>query len=309
MDSTDGLIAADSQTQAWLSRCTFASPGSHVVCAVSGGADSLAMLVLALAAGLEVTAVHVDHGLRPGSADEAGYVADVTRRWGVELRAASVRIEPGPNLEERARTARYRVLGPDVLTGHTADDQAETVLLQILRGAGVDGIAAMAPGPTKPILALRRTETRGVCQHFGMRWFDDPSNADPRFVRNRVRHEVLPLINDIARRDCVPLLNRTAAAARQSTAVLRSLLPAGDPSDTRWLATLPEDQAVLLVRRWLADRTGRAVSAAATARAMTVVEHRATGTELEGGWSLRRTDGRLRVHAVGDARPASGPPR
>ncbi len=268
------------------------------------------MLVLAVAAGLEVTAVHVDHGLRPGSADEAGLRRRRDPgRGGSDLRTTSVWIEPGPNLEERARTAATECLGPDVLTGHTADDQAETVLLQILRGAGVDGIAAMAPGSTKPISRLRRTETRAVCEHFGVRWFDDPSNTDPRFVRNRVRHEVLPLINDIARRDCVPLLNRTAAAARQSTAALRSLLPVGDPSDTRWLATLPEDQAVLLVRSWLAERTGRPVSAAATARAMTVVEHRAIGTEIEGGWSLRRTDGRLRLHAVGVTQPASGPLR
>src|SRR5437879_6492898 len=101
-------------------RCSFPIAGSDVTCAVSGGADSLALLVLAAAAGCRVTAVHVDHGLRPGSAAEADVVAAAAARVGAAFRAEQAPVGAGPNLEERAREARYDVLPPDVLTGHTA---------------------------------------------------------------------------------------------------------------------------------------------------------------------------------------------
>ena len=127
-----------------LERCTFPSAGTPVVCAVSGGPDSTALLVLACAAGLQVEAVHVDHGLRPESAGEAAVVEATAARFGASFRAVAVHVGAGPNLEARARTARYAQLPPDVLTGHTADDQAETVLINLLRGSGTAGLAGMA---------------------------------------------------------------------------------------------------------------------------------------------------------------------
>ena len=135
------------ETGALLARCTFPDPGSDLVCGVSGGPDSLALLVLAAGSGCRVTAVHVDHGLRPGSAAEAEVVAEAAQRFGARFESARVVVEDGPNLEARARHARREVLGPEAATGHTADDQAETVLGNLLRGAGVDGLAAMRPGP------------------------------------------------------------------------------------------------------------------------------------------------------------------
>src|SRR5690606_32800997 len=109
-----------------------------------------------------------------------------------------------------ARTARFAVLPPAVATGHTADDQAETLLLHLLRGAGLDGLAAMAPGPRHPILGLRRYETRTVCDRLAVRVAADPTNRDPAFRRNRVRHELLDHLSDVASRDVVPILARTA---------------------------------------------------------------------------------------------------
>ena len=127
---------------ALLERCEF--PPAPAVLAVSGGADSLALLVLAARAGLDVVAVHVDHGLRPGSDREADVVAAAAAAYGAAFEARSVRVPPGPDLEARARQARYRVLPAGVLTGHTMDDQAETVLLAMLRGAA-DGPRAVWP--------------------------------------------------------------------------------------------------------------------------------------------------------------------
>ena len=194
-----------------LDRCRFPEPGRPLACAVSGGADSLALLALAVSAGCEVTAIHVDHGLRPGSAAEASVVASAARRFGAAFRAERAHVPPGPNLEARARAARLAVLPPGTATGHTADDQAETILLNLLRGAGSDGLAGMRPGPTKPILSLRRSETRRLCEDLDLRPVQDPSNADPAFRRNRVRHELLPLAADVADRDVAVVLARSAA--------------------------------------------------------------------------------------------------
>ncbi|MEM8902439.1 MAG: tRNA lysidine(34) synthetase, partial [Actinomycetota bacterium] len=127
-------------------------------CAVSGGPDSSALLVLAVAAGCDVEAIHVDHGLRPGSDREATIVAGTAERFGARVRSIRAPVEPGPNLEARARAARRAVLPDGTLLGHTADDQAETVLLALLRGAGIDGLGAMGPRH-RPILRLRRAET------------------------------------------------------------------------------------------------------------------------------------------------------
>ena len=161
---------------------------------MSGGADSLALLVLAVEAGCDATAVHVDHGLRRGSAAEADVVAEVAARHGAAFETIRVEVGDGPNLEARARRARYAALPDDVLTGHTADDQAETVLLNLLRGSGLDGLAGYDPA-RRPLRLLRRRETHKLCADLGIQPVHDPSNDDPRFRRNRVRHELLPLLD------------------------------------------------------------------------------------------------------------------
>ncbi|MBW3556537.1 MAG: 7-cyano-7-deazaguanine synthase, partial [Actinobacteria bacterium] len=112
-----------------LARTSFPPPATEVSCAVSGGGDSLALLVLAVRAGCRVTAVHVDHGTRTGSASEANSVAEVAGALGARFETRQVRVEPGPNLEARWRAARLGALPAGALTGHTADDQAETMLL------------------------------------------------------------------------------------------------------------------------------------------------------------------------------------
>jgi tRNA(Ile)-lysidine synthase len=279
-----------------LRRCTFPAPGTPVVAAVSGGADSTALLLLAVDAGCDVTAVHVDHGLRPGSAAEADHVAAVAAGVGAAFRAASVPVEPGPNLEARARDARRVVLGPDAMTGHTADDQAETLLLQLLRGAGTAGLAGMRPGPTKPILALRRAETRELCRARGVAWLEDPSNADPAFRRNRIRAELLPLLDDVAERDTAPLLARAAALLDEDDRFLDDLAAGLDPTDCRALNEAPVVLARRAVRRWLtAARPPYPPDLATVERVLAVARGDARATDAGGGTSVRRTAGRLRI--------------
>ncbi|MDH3303310.1 MAG: tRNA lysidine(34) synthetase TilS [Acidimicrobiia bacterium] len=274
-------------------RCTFPAPGTEVVCAVSGGADSLALLALAGGAGLAVTAVHVDHGLRPGSAAEADVVAAAAERFGARFRSETVVVEPGSDLENRARQARHRVLGPDAMTGHTADDQAETVLINLLRGAGLDGIAAMEPGFRHPILGLRRAETVALCAQLRLEPVDDPSNHDPRFVRNRIRHEALPLLADISDRDPVPLLIRTADHARRVAADLTTLAAALDPTDCRALREALPSVAHQALRRWLQGATDYPPTAAELERVMTVVRGEAVACEIEPGFRIARSGQQL----------------
>ncbi|CAA9223427.1 MAG: tRNA(Ile)-lysidine synthetase [uncultured Acidimicrobiales bacterium] len=275
-----------------LARCTFPPPGTDVTCAVSGGADSLALLVLAVAAGCRATAVHVDHGLRPES--EAGLVEDAAAKLGAAFRAEKVDVGPGPNLEARARAARYAVLPADVLTGHTADDQAETVLLNLLRGAGLDGLAGMRP-QNHPILDLRRAETETVCEAEGLLPFTDPTNSDPVHRRNRVRAELLPLLDDIAQRDVVPVLARQAALLRDEADVVGVLAAALDPTDARALMTSPPAIARRAVRRWLTDGQEHPPDAATVERVLAVAHGMAKGTDVGGGRRVLRTRNVLRL--------------
>lgn len=286
----------DVDVAALLARCAFPAPGTEITAGVSGGADSLALLVLAIEAGCRVTAVHVDHGLRPGSASEADVVAEVAAGLGARFRAERVEIAPGGDLEARARRARREVLGPDACTGHTMDDRAETVLLNLMRGAAATGLGSLRPGPRHPILGLRRTETRGLCRVRGLTPFEDPSNDDPRFRRNRVRHEVLPLLADVAGRDLVPVLARQAELFADEADLLDALAGAVDPTDARALAAAPVPVARAAVRRWLRPvGDGHPPSAAAVERVLAVARGEVVATEVAGGRRVARTGQRLRL--------------
>jgi tRNA(Ile)-lysidine synthase len=282
-----------------LTRCTFPPAGTALVCAVSGGADSLALLALAVAAGCDVTAVHVDHGLRAGSGAEADVVADAAARLGARFGSRRVSVAPGPNLEARARAARFAVLPPGVATGHTMDDQAETILVNLLRGAGADGLAGMEPGHRHPLLGLRRSETHALCGAWGLVPVCDASNADPAFVRNRVRHELLPLCAAVAGRDPVPILARQAAVLRDEVALLESLAAdaLSDPADARALTRASRPLARRTLRRWLREEAGgeHPPSLAEVERTLAVADGAAVGTELSGGRRVRRSGGRLRI--------------
>jgi tRNA(Ile)-lysidine synthase len=184
---------------------------SLVLAGVSGGADSVAMLdalvELRQQFGYRVAAAHLNHCIRAGESDrDERFVRELCARLGVDLiaeRAESFDVQAG-NLEERAREVRRaffdRVAGElgasHVALAHTADDQAETVLMRLLRGAGAAGLAAMAEcGPgriVRPMLTLRRRAILAYLRARGLAHVEDSSNREPAFLRNRVRHELLP---------------------------------------------------------------------------------------------------------------------
>jgi tRNA(Ile)-lysidine synthase len=190
--------------------------------ALSGGADSTALLAAACAvAPGRVHVAVVDHGLQDGSAERS---AALVAGAGVPATVHTVVVEGTGGLEAAARRARYSALRaarphPDspVLLGHTLDDQAETVLLGLGRGSGPRSVAGMAEWDApwlRPLLGLRRAVTRAACRAQDLPVWDDPHNADPRFTRVRLRHEVLPLLEDVLGGGVAEALTRTAAQLR-----------------------------------------------------------------------------------------------
>jgi tRNA(Ile)-lysidine synthase len=276
-----------------LSRCTFPPAGSVVTCAVSGGADSMALLILTVAHGCRPTAIHVDHGLRSDSYLEAGPVRDLAKTLGIDFHAKQVHIEPGSNLEARAREARYNVLPPDVLTGHTADDQAETVLINLLRGAGLRGLSGMRPNHQHPLLQLRRVETRALCMALNIDVVNDPSNDDPQFQRNRIRHELLPLLDELAKRDVAALLARQADILRSDADLLDELATHLDPSDARALIAAPIALARRAIRAWIASPYPP--DAATVERVLTVANGVTLACDIGDNRQVRRSHQRLHI--------------
>ena len=224
--------------------------------ACSGGADSTALLAAARAvAPGRVHVAVIDHGLQEGSAERsAALVADLFAQ-GVPAAVHGVVVDGGGGLEAAARRARYGALRtarphPDspVLLGHTLDDQAETVLLGLGRGSGARSLAGMRtwdPPWLRPLLGLRRADTAAACRSQGLTFWDDPHNVDPRFTRVRLRHEVLPLLEDVLGGGVAEALARTAAQLRDDgealDAAARDLLARAAAADDD--AQLPSECA------------------------------------------------------------------
>lgn len=260
------------------------------------------MVALALAAGHRVEAWHVDHGLRADSAADAERVAALLSARDVTVRVVRVDVPHGPNLEERAREARYAALPDGIQVAHTADDVAETVLINLLRGTGLDGLGAMQSGIGphgrrigRPMLGLRRTEALDVCRMVGWDPLADPMNTDSRFVRVRVRQEVLPLLADVAGRDVVPLLARLASTAGGERLALDAIAAGIDPTDCAALRALDPVMARRALRAWITGDDGRPPSEAEVGRVMEVVRGEVRACELAGGRRVARTAGRLRL--------------
>jgi tRNA(Ile)-lysidine synthase len=239
------------------------------VVAWSGGLDSTVLLhLLAQArrqqpAQLALRAVHVDHGLQPAAADFRRFCRSTARKWRVPLAVikADVRLAGGESVEAAARTARYAALagallpGELLLTAQHADDQLETLLLALMRGAGPAGLAAMpsavAFGPTlllRPLLAQERGQLGAYATRHALPWQDDPSNDQLRFDRNYLRARVLPLL-----RERWPAVARTASRSAAHCAVAAAALTQSARRDLEAAADGP-DLEVAVLRRWAPAR-------------------------------------------------------
>ncbi len=173
---------------------------SRTAVALSGGADSAVAALLMVDLGVECRALHIDHGL-PGSPVMRTAAIAVAQRLGIDLEIHSISVLAGPSPENQARVARYAALegrlrdGEWLVTGHTLDDQAETVLLHLLRGTGLDGLAGIPRRRgriLRPLLGITRSQTRELASLLGLPWRDDPSNDDLDLRRNELRRVVIP---------------------------------------------------------------------------------------------------------------------
>ncbi len=212
---------------------------------------------------------------------------------------------PGANLEARARDARYAALeevrartgAPALLVGHTADDQAETVLLNFLRGSGSDGLAGMAPvrgTVRRPLLALRRADTHEICARLGVGPVDDAMNADLGYRRVWLRREVMPRLEAGASRDLVPVLARQADVLREEAAFLDAASTGAELADGSLdvpsLVALPRVLARRAVRRWLGAPPANARDVDAV---LAVAAGDARAAQLVAGVRVERAGGRL----------------
>ena len=283
-------------------------PAGPVVVGVSGGADSLALALGAAWAasrtGAEVTCVVVDHGLQPGSGDIADRVVGDLGDRGLRAEVRRVIVGGDGGIEAAAREARLAALtrdGHPVLLGHTLDDQAETVLLGLLRGSGLRAIAGMAPIRglfRRPLLGLRRADTEAACRDWGIGWWSDPMNDDPRFARVRARR-ALPMLGDALGRDIAVGLARTAQLADADACFLEALaaeagerVADGESLDVAGLAELPEALRGRVLLSWLREM-GAAELRHVRAVWNLVAAWRGQGPVAVPGGSVRRAEGRL----------------
>jgi tRNA(Ile)-lysidine synthase len=216
-------------------------PGDHVLVGVSGGPDSVALLhalvLLRSEYALRLTVCHVHHGLRPEADRDAAFVEALAARLGCPARVVRVEVTRGGGRspEEAARLARHAALGRvarvigagRIALGHTADDQAETVLMRVLQGAGPRGLAGIPARRgriVRPLLDVARAAVLAHLAAHGLEAVDDVTNRDPRFLRNRVRHELLPLLAGQVGPRMPDALRRLALASREAVEALDALV-------------------------------------------------------------------------------------
>jgi tRNA(Ile)-lysidine synthase len=297
--------------------------------ALSGGGDSAALLARLRAAGQPVHAFIVDHGLRAGSAAEAAAAAALAGRLGATATVLRAELSPGAGLQERARRARYALIAGaaraagvrDIAVAHTMDDQAETVAFRLVRGAdvfGLAGMAARAPVPVwpegeglalvRPLLGVRRAALRAELAAAGLGWAEDPSNADTRFARIRLR-ERLAALGAVDRFCAIADAARPIAEAIKAS--VRAVMPAIDWSDgvrvpgDAWAGLGPTARARLT--SWLVACLTGADAAPRAAKATALIAQLAAGGGALAGATARMRRGDLVMRLAPARRASRGP--
>ena len=308
-DPGDALVEAVRQG---LGRCGVA-PTDRLVVAVSGGVDSMVLLHVLVELQQPIVVVTIDHGLRDGSADDAAFVWAQAARLGVEAERVAVEVERG-NVQAQAREARYRALGEvaqrrscsAVATGHTATDQAETVLMALVRGAGLRGLAGMPErraltdgvDVVRPMLQVSRAEVERAAETRGWTWREDVSNVSGDYWRNRLRHNVLPQLREEGGGGVDRRIAASAARARGAVEWMADRLAHASersiPLDQ--LAHMSADAQRVIVAEALAQWAPEATrSAALVERVRTLIEVPVGACVAGGGiWVWRERDG-LRI--------------
>ncbi len=277
-------------------------PEGRLAVALSGGADSAALLLLCRNAEREVTAVHVNHSLASSDVMEQAARA-IASHLEVPIDVSTVEVPAGPSPEAQAREVRYGVLektGRPTLTAHSADDVAETIVMNLIRGTGTAGVLGIPhhrpPNVFRPLLAVRRSTLREIATLADLPFVDDPMNSDLGLTRNRVRTRLIPTITEFNPSfvEAALRLGDAIAADGRYLDEITPELAATDPLPAAVLATLPEPIANRALMAWLRGQ-GIEVSAELMDRAWRVVTGEAAVEDLSGGLSLRRVGALVHV--------------
>lgn len=295
--------------------------GEPLLVMLSGGADSVCLLHVALQLGAHATALHVNYGLRPEADGDEEHCRELCGRLGVELTAERAVLPSEGNVQAAARDARYRLAERlaerDYAAAHTASDQAETVLYRLAVSPGRRALLGMEPRRgrlVRPLLEATREETRAYCRAHGVAWREDASNLDPRFARTRVRHELLPALRSLspaAERtiaETARLLRDEAEVLDAATAEALQGLGGGPAVELAGLRSLPPALARLALRT-LAEQAAGGLHPLSRAEADAVL---ALGQGRGGTTSVDLGDGLRAVAEYGTLRfrrgDAAAPP-
>ena len=290
----------------FIRRYDLIAPGDEIVCAVSGGADSVALLfglyLLREKLGIRLSAAHFNHHLRGEESDrDERFVRDFCDRFEIPLYAGGGTVTPsGKGLEAAARDARYaflRSLPGKIATAHTADDNAETVLLHLVRGTGLKGLGAIAPqsgNVIRPMLSCTRQQVEAFLEEYHISHITDSSNEGDAYLRNRLRHHVMPLLKQENPR-LAENLSAMALRLREDEQVLSEF--AKQDADIPALRSMPRPQRKRVLERFLKENGVREPEAEhlALAEALVFSEKPSARADFPGGVAVGRQYDRLVV--------------
>ena len=290
------------------------APGDTVICAVSGGADSVAMLfalyLLREKLGITLEAAHFNHNLRgEESLRDETFVRELCARYEIPLHVASGEIHPGKKgLEAAARDARYAFLESlpgKIATAHTADDNAETILMHLVRGTGLKGLGGIAPQRGKlirPMLGITRREVEDFLAEWHLPHVEDSTNETDAFLRNRLRHHVMPLLAAENPR-IAENLSQMALRLREDEACLSQLSGYETLPEVETLRTLPSAVRSRMLERFLKENGVREPEDVhiAQAEALVFSESPSASAAFPGGVTLSRQYGHLTANPTGEA--------
>jgi len=286
--------------------------GEPLLVMVSGGGDSVALLDIAVRLGASVTALHVNYGLREGAESDEELVRELAGRLEVPLDVRQVTLPAEGNLQELARDARYslaeQLAEGDYAAAHTASDQAETVLYRLAVSPGSRALHGMAPRRgrlVRPLLEVTREEVRDHLRARGLEWREDPSNADRRFARARIRHDVLDALRELS-----PAAERTIAETARQLREEAELLDAAVAEAVEELGGGPalsldalRELPAALQRLVLRSLAGRTLSREELTRLLAVGNQGTVSLDLGGGLRAVAEYGTLRFSRAADAEP------
>ena len=289
------------------------APGDTIVCAVSGGADSMALLwalyLLKEEWRLELSAAHFNHHLRGEESDrDEQFVRNFCAGYGIPLHVGSAEVKPGKKgLEAAAREARYaflRALPGKIATAHTADDNAETVLLHLVRGTGLKGLGGIMPqngNVIRPMLGVTRAQVEALLREYAVDHITDSSNDGDAFLRNRLRHHVMPLL---ARENprIAENLSAMALRLRQDEEALAELSQANAPVSAARLRNQPPALRARVLEAFLKESGVREPEAEhiSLAEALVFSDKPSASAQFPGGITIARNYDTLEVRDMGE---------